>query len=160
MTSHDEFPHKVQCRGALMFSLICTLNKRLSKQSWRWWLETPSRSLWRHYIGRGVALQFIDCSWYVRASQHHDVRTEEGNNCNYLLSFPDREHRALGENPNPPIKEQLVGCWLRTERLMVVTRDVSCVIWLKHIEAETTWPPFSRRHFQMYLLEWICMNFG
>ena len=24
------------------------LNKRLSKQSWGWWVETPSRSLWRH----------------------------------------------------------------------------------------------------------------
>ena len=24
-------------------------NKRLSKQSWCWWSETPSRSLWRHY---------------------------------------------------------------------------------------------------------------
>ena len=24
------------------------LNKRLSKQSWSWWFETPSRSLWRH----------------------------------------------------------------------------------------------------------------
>ena len=40
------FPHKGQWRGALMLSLIC--NKRLSKQSRRWWLETPSRSLWRH----------------------------------------------------------------------------------------------------------------
>ena len=30
------------------FSLICTLNKRFSKQSWGWWFETPSRSLWRH----------------------------------------------------------------------------------------------------------------
>ena len=29
-------------------SLICALNKRLSKQSWGWWFETPSRSLWRH----------------------------------------------------------------------------------------------------------------
>ena len=25
------------------------MNKRLSKQSWGWWFETPSRSLWRHY---------------------------------------------------------------------------------------------------------------
>ena len=41
-------PHKGQRRGALMFSLICTLNKRVSKQSWGWWLETPSWSLWRH----------------------------------------------------------------------------------------------------------------
>ena len=24
------------------------LHKRLSKQSWGWWFETPSRSLWRH----------------------------------------------------------------------------------------------------------------
>ena len=24
------------------------LNKRLSKQSWAWWFETPSRPLWRH----------------------------------------------------------------------------------------------------------------
>ena len=27
------------------------LNKRLSEQSWSWWSETPSRSLWRHYNG-------------------------------------------------------------------------------------------------------------
>ena len=26
-------------------------NKRLSKQSWGWWFETPSRPLWRHYKG-------------------------------------------------------------------------------------------------------------
>ena len=30
-----------------VFFLLC-LNKWLSKQSWGWWLETPSRSLWRH----------------------------------------------------------------------------------------------------------------
>ena len=41
-------PHKGQWRRALMFSLICTLNKRLSKQSWGWWFQTPSRSLWCH----------------------------------------------------------------------------------------------------------------
>ena len=27
------------------------LNKRLGKQSWCWWFETPSRSLWRHCNG-------------------------------------------------------------------------------------------------------------
>ena len=27
------------------------LNKRLSKQWWRWWFKTPSRSLWRHCNG-------------------------------------------------------------------------------------------------------------
>ena len=42
-------PHKGQSYGALMFPLFCALNKRLSRQSWGWWFETPSRSLWRHY---------------------------------------------------------------------------------------------------------------
>ena len=41
-------PHKGQWSEALMFSLICALNKRLSKQPWGWWFETQSRSLWRH----------------------------------------------------------------------------------------------------------------
>ena len=33
------------------FDVFCDLcpNKRLVKQSWGWWFETPSRSLWRHY---------------------------------------------------------------------------------------------------------------
>ena len=32
------------------FDVFCDLrlNKRLSKQSWGWWLETPSCALWRH----------------------------------------------------------------------------------------------------------------
>ena len=29
-------------------------NKRLSKQSWGWWFETPSRSLWRHCRESGL----------------------------------------------------------------------------------------------------------
>ena len=48
-----EFPSKGQWRGALVLSLICALNKRLSKQSLGWWFETPSRSLWRHCNDHG-----------------------------------------------------------------------------------------------------------
>ena len=44
-----EFPLKGQWRGALIFSLICALNRlKLSKQSWGWWFEMPSPSWWRH----------------------------------------------------------------------------------------------------------------
>ena len=32
------------------------LNKRLSKQSWGWWFDTPSRPLWRHCNGISLAL--------------------------------------------------------------------------------------------------------
>ena len=42
-------PHKGQWRGALMFSLVCAWKKRLRKQSWDWWFETPSRTSWRHF---------------------------------------------------------------------------------------------------------------
>ena len=52
-----EVPHKGQWRGSLMFSLIGALNNRLSKQSWDWWFETPSRSLLRHC--NSVCLRFL-----------------------------------------------------------------------------------------------------
>ena len=41
-------PHKGKWRGALVFFFVLFPKKRLSKQSWGWWFETPSGSLWRH----------------------------------------------------------------------------------------------------------------
>ena len=52
------FPHKGQWRGASMFSLICALNKRLSKQSWGWWFETLSRPLWCHCNEHGFRIEY------------------------------------------------------------------------------------------------------
>ena len=41
--------HKGQWRGALIFFLICDrINRWVDKQSWGWWFDTPSCSLWRH----------------------------------------------------------------------------------------------------------------
>ena len=37
-----------QWRGALMFSLICAWINGWVKHWWDWWIETPSRPLWRH----------------------------------------------------------------------------------------------------------------
>ena len=43
-----EFPsQRTVTRSLGVFFGLC-LNKRLSKRSWGWWFETPSRSLWRH----------------------------------------------------------------------------------------------------------------
>ena len=41
------------------------LNKRLSKQSWGWWFETPSCSLWRHCneIWKHEWLYHLHCPW-------------------------------------------------------------------------------------------------
>ena len=41
-------PHKDQWREALVFFFDLRQNERLSKKSWGWWFETPSRPLWRH----------------------------------------------------------------------------------------------------------------
>ena len=38
------------------------LNKRLSKQPWGWWFETPAWSLWRH---RNVQVQLLLISFWV-----------------------------------------------------------------------------------------------
>ena len=59
--------HKGQWRGALMFSLICALNKRLSKQWWGWWFDTPSCSLWRHSNVR-IKHVLIVTGWHIGSS--------------------------------------------------------------------------------------------
>ena len=46
-------PRKGQWRGALLFFFDLRLNKRLSKQLWGWWFDTPSRPLWRQYNETG-----------------------------------------------------------------------------------------------------------
>ena len=48
-TCHRWIPHTKAIE--LSFHVLFDLrqNKRLSKQSWGWWFETPSRPLWRHY---------------------------------------------------------------------------------------------------------------
>ena len=47
-TGPREFPAQrpVTRRFDVFFDLLP--NKRCSKQRWGWWIETPSRSLWRH----------------------------------------------------------------------------------------------------------------
>ena len=41
-------PHTKASDAELWWFLWSRLNKRLSKQSWGWWFETPSSPLWRH----------------------------------------------------------------------------------------------------------------
>ena len=43
-----EFPAQRPVTRSFDVSFDLRLNKRLSKQSWGWWFETPSRPLWCH----------------------------------------------------------------------------------------------------------------
>ena len=44
-----EFPTQRPVSRSFGIFFDLRANKRLSKQSWGWWFETPSRSLWRHW---------------------------------------------------------------------------------------------------------------
>ena len=46
-----EFPAQRPVTRSFDIFFDLPLNKRLSKQSWGWWFETLSRSLWRHCRG-------------------------------------------------------------------------------------------------------------
>ena len=54
-----DFPTQRPVTRRFNASFELRLNKRLSKQSWGWWFETPSRSLWRHH---SASRQSYDCS--------------------------------------------------------------------------------------------------
>ena len=49
-----EFPAQRPMTRSFDVFFDLRLNKRLSKQSWRWWFETPLRPLWRHCYDSSV----------------------------------------------------------------------------------------------------------
>ena len=82
-TGHRWIPvTKGQWRGALMFSLICALYKRLGKQSWGWWFETPSRSLWRHCNDLSIAIYVTQVTLAIKPSQY--IKITENNASQWL----------------------------------------------------------------------------
>ena len=68
-------PHKGQWPGALMFPSICALNKRLRKQSWGWWFETPTGSLWRHFNDQHVSFHLNVEKWQKLETYWYDSST-------------------------------------------------------------------------------------
>ena len=51
-----EFPAQRPVTRSFDVFFDLRLNKRLSKQCWCWWFETPSRPLWRHCNGHSLSL--------------------------------------------------------------------------------------------------------
>ena len=65
-----EFPAQRPLTRSFDVFFYLRLNKQLSKQSWGWWFETPSRTLWRHrnwchaVIERLFAFTIAKENWY------------------------------------------------------------------------------------------------
>ena len=63
--------HRPVTRSFDIFFDLC-LKKRLSKQSWRWWFETLSRPLWRHYNEMWCTMQYaFYCCFVVTITLPH-----------------------------------------------------------------------------------------
>ena len=65
--------------NVLVFFYLC-LNKLLSKQSWGWWLKTPSHSLWRH-----TNALIREKTWWVR--KHYESFGKEVIQASQFLQF-------------------------------------------------------------------------
>ena len=54
------------------------LNKRLRKQSWGWWFETPSCPLWRHtYVVKIPDYTLRTSKMYISRGSHHPKKLTE-----------------------------------------------------------------------------------
>ena len=58
-TGPGEFPAQRPVTRSFDVFFDLSLNKRLSKQPWGWWFETPSWSLWHHCNGK-IVIMFHD----------------------------------------------------------------------------------------------------
>ena len=127
---------KGQWRGALMFSYICALNKRLIKQSWGWWVEAPSCSLWRQcnvkniiwwYFGKELLWNettiFMDAQWGSKGIIRHWYKPSLGLICPYytyswlmifisnLTEFHGKLQRNLSVVSNYWFENGVCGSW-------------------------------------------------
>ena len=68
-----EFPSQRPVTRSFDVVFDLRLNKRLSKQSWDWWFETPSRPLWLHctVIGYMYLLTCYDSEKILVCMQKH-----------------------------------------------------------------------------------------
>ena len=70
-----EFPSQRPVTRSFDVFFDLRLNKRSSKQSWGWWFETPSCSLWGNYDVMKYELNGTTCSHHNVASEteYHDL---------------------------------------------------------------------------------------
>ena len=73
-----EFPAQRPVTRSFDVFFDLRLNKRLSKQSWGWWFETPSRPLWRQCNGYSLMKCILWCEFcsnYLYISNQRDCRS-------------------------------------------------------------------------------------
>ena len=72
----ERWIHRTKASGDVCFHLC--QNKRLSKQSWGWWFETPSSSLWRHRNER-LRKHATTSTWQMLQGIYGNSNPKQGN---------------------------------------------------------------------------------
>ena len=70
----DEFPSQGPLTWNFDVFFDLRLNKRVRKQSWGWWFETPSHSLWRHCNELHIIKHNHLKAWAVEAERGHSPK--------------------------------------------------------------------------------------
>ena len=70
-----EFPAQRQVTRSFNVFFDLRLNKRLSKQWWGWWFETPSHPLWRHCEEFELQCEKIVNEMSAKQSISHEICT-------------------------------------------------------------------------------------
>ena len=120
-TSHQWFHAQRSVMWSFDVFFDLCLNKQLSKQSWSWWFEMPSWSLWNHCNVEGIIV--LNAAMKLLSGK-------------VLLMFLwqwSREHCALSSREDKPVNNRESNGWwplLKISCLITMMQHVWCVIWL------------------------------
>ena len=91
-TGPGEFPAQRPVTRSFDVFFDLRLNKRLSKQPWGWWFETPSWSLWRHCNAVLYALQWnlYKATTKFCGLSRQVVSHDRENKHDFVMAMPDK----------------------------------------------------------------------
>ena len=159
-----EFPAQRPVTRSFDVFFDLRLNKRSSKQSWGWWFETLSCSLWRHRNGVSKYFSLVhklqplvcptpdiaDYGIYHKVHPWNQTCIQPSDDITQPSEMYDNYAYVEDEF------EWVIPQWCNDFRCSMEFQNKASVqsTFLKLISLWTKWPPFSRWYFQMRFREW------
>ena len=133
-----EFPAQGPVTRSFDVSFDLHLNKRLSKQSWGWWFETPLCPLWRHSNDIPKRMTSNLCARYRHMAFDCILKQTQ---CVPDISRSLFSKKLMKDTHSSPVRESY-GCFLCIRSLaemftfeVVVLGAISCYIIPPYIES-------------------------
>ena len=159
-----EFPTQRPVTRSFDVNFDLRPNKRLSKQSWCWWFETPSRPLWRHRNGT------LDILIAILQMKTGDDQTEKKSSTNVDLSsnvfcgihltansqvvFTNLIRNMCSKITFSKLRPHLTG----TNELMNISEGETEIQVHHHTSFQTLWTEQNGRRLADDILKCISMN--